>query len=177
MLNCRAMLSFDLRSLDAHAIQVDGVLAPDDSVWLEGDERPVGDLRVTGRLSAAGPGRFYFSGHLAGTSQDACRRCLVDVATEVEDDVHLLFAESGGDDEVLEDPDVFVIDGRDAQLDLRPAMREQWLLAVPALVTCREDCKGLCATCGADLNLGACACAPKQDPRWNALRSAGESAR
>lgn len=171
------MLSFDLRTLEAHAARVDGVLPADDPVWLESDARPIGDLRVTGRLSAAGPGRFYFSGHLAGTAKDSCRRCLTDVETLVEDDVHLLFAESGGDDEVLEDPDVYVMDGRDAELDLRPAMREQWLLAVPALVTCRDDCKGLCATCGADLNLGACECAPKQDPRWDALRSLGESAR
>lgn len=171
------MLSFDLRTLEAHAIQVDDVLAPDDPVWLEGDGRPVGDLAVTGRLSAAGPGRFYFSGHIEGTSQDGCRRCLTEVATIVEEDVHLLFAESDGDDEVLDDPDVYVIEGRDAELDLRPAMREQWLLAVPALVTCRDDCKGLCATCGADLNQGACECAPKQDPRWDAMRSLGESAR
>ncbi|MEP7381483.1 MAG: DUF177 domain-containing protein [Gemmatimonadota bacterium] len=171
------MLSFDLRTLDSHAAQVDAVLASDDAVWHDEDERPVAGLQVTGRLSAAGPGRFYFSGHLEGTSQDSCRRCLVDVATVVTDDVHLLFAESGGDDDVLDDPDVFVIDAREYQLDLRPALREQWLLAVPALVTCREDCKGLCVTCGADLNLGACQCATKQDPRWDALRSLDESAR
>ena len=171
------MLSFDLRTLESNAARVDAVLATSDGVWLDSDVKPTEGVHVTGRLSAAGPGRFYFSGQLAGTSRDSCRRCLVEVDTNVSDDVHLLFAESGGDDDEVEDPDVFLIDAREYHLDLRPAMREQWLLAVPALVTCREDCKGLCVNCGADLNLGACTCAPTLDPRWSALRSLDESAR
>jgi len=169
------MLSFDLRSLESHAAQVDAVLAGDDAVWQEGDARPTKGVRVTGRLSSAGTGRFYFSGHIEGTTRDECRRCLTEVDVPVADAVHILFAESGGEE--IDDPDVYVIDARDYALDLRPAVREQWLLAVPPLVTCREDCKGLCPKCGADLNLGACDCAPAHDPRWDALRSHGESAR
>jgi uncharacterized protein len=169
------MLSFDLRNLESHAARVDGALSADDPVWVEGDKRPVGDIVVTGRLSSAGTDRFYFSGHLEGVARDTCRRCLVDVQTPVKDDVHLLFAESGGEDE--DDPDVYPIDARQYDLDLRPAIREQWLLAAPALVECREDCKGLCPKCGADLNAGDCSCAPVRDPRWDALRSLDESAR
>ena len=48
---------------------------------------------------------------------------------------------------------------RATELDLRPALREQWLLRSLAFVLCRDDCKGLCPTCGADLNAGACDCA------------------
>lgn len=169
------MLSFDLRSLELHAARVDGTLAADDAVWLEGDARPVGAIRVTGRLSSAGSGRFYFSGHLAGVARDACRRCLVEVESSVAEDVHLLFAEAGGEDD--DDPDVYPIAARDHDLDLRPALREEWLLAVPPLVVCKEDCKGLCPLCGADLNAGACDCAPARDARWDALRSLDESAR
>ena len=43
-------------------------------------------------------------------------------------------------------------------LDLAPAIREEVLLAVPLYPLCREDCRGLCVTCGADLNEGPCAC-------------------
>jgi uncharacterized protein len=169
------MLSFDLRSLQSQAARVDGTLAADDPVWLEGDARPVSDIHVTGRLSSAGSDRFYFSGHLEGVARDACRRCLVDVETPVRSDVHLLFAESGGEDD--DDPDVYPIAAREHDLDLRPAIREEWLLAVPPLVECKEDCKGLCLHCGADLNAGACSCAPVHDPRWDALRSLDEPAR
>ena len=81
------MLSFDLRALDAHAIAVDGVLPPDDAVWIESDPRPAAEgIRVTGRLSTAGPGRYYFSGALAGAVDAECRRCLTDVRAPVEDE-------------------------------------------------------------------------------------------
>ena len=163
------MLSFDLRSLDAQAALVDGVLATDDPAWLPDDTRPLDGVHVTGRLSAAGPGRFYFSGRLEGTATDSCRRCLTDVQVPVAEEVHLLFADAGTEGSE-EDPDVYVIDAREHSLDLRPAVREEWLLAVPPLVVCKEDCRGLCPKCGADLNLGECNCAPSIDPRWDALR-------
>ena len=53
------MLSFDIRSLTERAVAVDDTLSPDDPVWLDGDSVPSGPIRVKGRLSAAGPGRFY----------------------------------------------------------------------------------------------------------------------
>ena len=35
---------------------------------------------------------------------------------------------------------------------LEDVLREQVLLALPLKVTCREDCRGLCPICAADLN-------------------------
>lgn len=169
------MLSFDLRSLESNAAHVDGVLSGDDPVWLEGDARPVTGVHLTGRLSSAGAGRYYFSGQFGGVARDACRRCLADVDTRVGDEVHLLFADAG--DEEVDDPDVYPVGAREHSLDLRPALREHWLLAVPPLVVCREDCKGLCPRCGGDLNAGACRCAPAHDSRWDALRSLREPTR
>jgi uncharacterized protein len=162
------MLSFDIRSLASKAVQVDGYLPADDPVWREEDVRPSRPVHVVGRLSAAGPNRYYFSGHLDGEAAAECRRCLTDVSVSIAEDVQLLFVESGteGDD----DPDVFVVDSRARELDMRPALREQWLLAVPAFVQCRDDCKGLCPTCGTDLNTGTCDCTPATDSRWDALR-------
>lgn len=164
------MLSFDLRSLDAKAAIVEGELAPDDDVWQEGDHRPAGPITVSGRISAAGDGRYYWSGRLAGAVEMDCRRCLEPVRVDVDEEAHMLFAEA--EDEEADDPDIFRIPPGAGSLDVRPAVREQWLLVAPAFVLCREDCKGLCAKCGADLNAGACACAPATDSRWDALRDA-----
>ena len=165
------MLSFDLSEIASHAVQVDGSLGADDPVWEEGDPRPATPIHVTGRLSLAGaPGRAYWQGHLAGTAHIQCRRCLTDVEVDVEDDVHVLFAQPD-DEDSADDPDVYPIDPRRGELDLRPAVREQWLLATPAYVLCRDDCRGLCASCGTDLNSGTCDCAPKTDSRWDALRA------
>jgi len=164
------MLSFDIRSLESQAAHVDGTVSPDDSVWEAGDMRPATPIHVEGRLSAAGPGRFYFSGRMSGTSEMPCRRCLEDVRVEVSEDEHFIFSAAG--EEETDDPDVFPLDPQAHQLDMRPAVREAWLLAAPAFVQCREDCKGLCPTCGTDWNVADCDCEPvKIDSRWEKLRA------
>lgn len=55
-------------------------------------------------------------------------------------------------------------------VDLDELVREQLLLALPSRNLCREDCKGLCQKCGANLNAGQCSCEQREtDPRWAAL--------
>ena len=56
-------------------------------------------------------------------------------------------------------------------LKLEEIVSQQMYLEVPDKLLCREDCKGLCPTCGADLNEGACGCPPAVDPRWEGLHS------
>jgi uncharacterized protein len=162
------MLSFDRSSLETKAVRVDGKLASDDPVWLADDPKPAGDLVVTGRLSSAGEDRFYFSGRMSGEVDEECRRCLTPVRARVDEELHLLFADAS--DEESDDSDVYMLEPRATTVDLRPALREQWLLAVPGFALCREDCRGLCPRCGADLNLGPCTCEPEIDPRWAALK-------
>jgi uncharacterized protein len=164
------MLSYDIRDLEQQAAVVDGWLAPDDPVWLEGDPLPATPVHAMGRLSQAGPGRFYWSGRIEGTANLACRRCLTPVTATVADDVHMLFVED--DDDVADDPDTFRLPPRARVVDVRPAIREQWLLSAPSFAVCREDCAGLCPTCGADLNAGSCGCSPTEtDSRWEVLRN------
>ena len=55
------------------------------------------------------------------------------------------------------------------ELDTDQLIREQLELALPARVLCREDCRGLCAQCGTNLNLETCQCTAPVDPRWQAL--------
>lgn len=44
-------------------------------------------------------------------------------------------------------------------IDLKEVLTEQLQLQVPFQPLCRAECKGMCANCGADLNVGRCACA------------------
>lgn len=166
------MLSFDIRALEHQAVSVDGELSPDDPVWAEGDFVPAGPIRVRGRLSTAGHGRFYWHGTIEGIATMPCRRCLADASAPVRSEEHLIFVEPD-DQDAKDDPDVYQLDPRAAEIDLRPAIREQWLVNVPAFLLCREDCQGLCPTCGADLNAGPCGCPTDTsgDPRWDALRA------
>src|SRR3712207_2640915 len=110
------MLSFDIRSLLERAASVDAEIAPDDPIWEAGDPHPAVPVRVTGRLSAAGAGRFYWHGRIAGQVALDCRRCLTDTTAAVNHEAHVIFAEEGDPD----DPDVYPIDANARELDLRP---------------------------------------------------------
>ena len=68
-----------------------------------------------------------------------------------------------------EDPGSFTIDEHHI-LDLTEAIRQYIVTAIPMKPLCKEDCAGLCATCGKDLNLGKCDCKQEEmDPRWAEL--------
>ena len=76
-----------------------------------------------------------------------------------------------GDREV-EDDDLETSYYGDDQIDLSELMREQFYLVLPMKPLCTEDCKGLCAQCGTNLNTGTCDCAPVwEDPRLAALKA------
>ncbi|HJT20855.1 MAG TPA: DUF177 domain-containing protein [Nitrospira sp.] len=53
-------------------------------------------------------------------------------------------------------------------VELAPMLREHVILAAPMQPLCREDCAGLCARCGRDLNEGPCQCPP--EPQASAIR-------
>ena len=68
-----------------------------------------------------------------------------------------------------EDPGSFTIDEHHV-LDLTEAIRQYIVTAIPMKPLCKEDCAGLCSTCGKDLNLGKCDCKQEEmDPRWAEL--------
>jgi DUF177 domain-containing protein len=67
-----------------------------------------------------------------------------------------------------EDELIFPID-QNHQLDLREALRQNLLLALPMQPICKEDCAGLCAQCGKNLNEGPCNCQPPVDERLSVL--------
>jgi uncharacterized protein len=102
-----------------------------------------------------------FSAAIAGP----CVRCLGDAAPEVEVDAREVDRPGGGDE--LESPYV-----REERLDLGAWARDAFVLSAPAQVLCREDCRGLCAVCAANLNEAPADhhhdAAP--DPRWAKLR-------
>ncbi len=55
-------------------------------------------------------------------------------------------------------------------IDIEDLVRQALVLAVPAKILCSDSCKGLCPSCGADLNAGPCKCGPGQDGPFGALR-------
>jgi len=142
------MLQVDLRELSSGPVDTHAELAADDPLFEPLEVALAAPVRQLGRVAGE------------------CRRCLAPVAVAVAADIDALFTQ---DPDALEDPDSYPL-ARDAtQIDLRPALREELLLAVPQWVVCREDCRGLCPRCGKDLNAGPCGCPPAADPRWQPL--------
>jgi uncharacterized protein len=99
-------------------------------------------------------------GRVRATARLECVRCLESFNLPL--DVGLtVIADRGGAARKLEedleaDSYMKFHDGR--QLDLSEEAREALLLELPITPHCREDCRGLCPHCGANLNLGPCSC-------------------
>ena len=160
------MLQIDLRELARGPAETRGQLPGDDPLFAGIDVALAEPVIVAGRLQDAGEGRFYWRGSLTTRIAAQCRRCLAPVAVPVVADINALFSR---DPDALEDPSSYPLAPDAVQIDLRPAVREELLLAVPQWVVCRDDCRGLCPRCGKDLNAGPCGCPPAVDPRWHGL--------
>lgn len=99
-----------------------------------------------------------------------CSRCLVDQPQHVEAEVTELFVDPGRDDTDDIDAGYEILDDRTA-IDLSTLVRDAVLIDLPMRVLCRQDCAGLCPTCGTDRNNADCGheAAQAVDPRWAAL--------
>lgn len=67
-----------------------------------------------------------------------------------------------------ENDDILLLE--DGAFDLDELVREMFILNMDTKTLCREDCRGLCSGCGANLNVEACRCKKEIDPRWAALK-------
>jgi DUF177 domain-containing protein len=104
------------------------------------------------------------SAQLQAPIRAECGRCLQPVTDSLDVSWSELYAyEPDPDDE-----DLPVIDGD--LIDLEPALRDAVVLALPLNPVCREDCAGLCPTCGARLDdVEPGHAHERTDPRWDAL--------
>ncbi|MEK7691147.1 MAG: DUF177 domain-containing protein [Bdellovibrionota bacterium] len=76
---------------------------------------------------------------------------------------------AGGESMNSNDADITYTDDL---VELDEVFAEQMLLQVPFQPLCDENCKGLCSNCGADLNIGRCACAKiKRESPFSALKN------
>jgi uncharacterized protein len=122
-------------------------------------------------------------GMLTGGLETGCARCTAPTRPVLDASFHLSFVPVSEDSEAPPGAEREILEGEaetvgyiDEQIELEPVLREQLILALPYAPLCREDCKGLCARCGQDLNEGPCSCPaeasePEVKPdRWAALR-------
>jgi uncharacterized protein len=152
----------------AHTYQPEELDLVDERITLNGPVEVVGSVRRSGA-------EVIVNGRLSSRVSVECDRCLKTVELPISAEFRVDYI-TGQDYEsshaaelTADDLDVSVFDGE--TIDVDELVKEQILLSVPDRTLCREDCKGICSTCGADLNAGACNCEQTDiDPRWEALK-------
>ena len=105
----------------------------------------------------------------------ACSRCLEKHVQQIDETFEVIYLPEPEEQEIvdeleLDETDLDVEYYAGNTLDLTELAREQLLVLLPFKPLCREDCAGLCPSCGQDLNKGTCEC-PKEvlDPRFSVL--------
>lgn len=101
-------------------------------------------------------------GRVATLVSLACSRCLAEYETELVTTFTVFYSKSSKmplEEEVaLAEEDLVSASYDGEYIDFTNEIEEQVLLEIPYKPLCREDCKGLCVKCGADLNAGDCGC-------------------
>jgi uncharacterized protein len=117
---------------------------------------------------------LFFHGSLRGRVRATCGRCLEEYEFALDLPLTLVLApreETAGVARELSADDVALTFYEGKEVDLTPLVYEQILLALPTRPLCHDDCRGLCPSCGANLNLARCTCAPASAiPRLAVLR-------
>ena len=119
-------------------------------------------------------GSYRIEACVKGQVRSECHRCLGSFELPV--DTTFTFILSRGEQapspgEVEEEDIVTIPVTGETTFDICPRVREAIILEIPIKLLCREDCRGVCRKCGANLNEGECGCdSGIGDPRWGALR-------
>jgi uncharacterized protein len=120
--------------------------------------------------------KFRLAGSAKTTLEMPCSRCLEAFTQPVDAEFDLRyhpFAQNSGEGErEVEEDDLTTAFYQDDVIDLGQLMQEQFYLALPMKPLCTEGCRGLCPTCGTNLNRGTCTCSTRwEDPRFAALKA------
>ncbi len=120
--------------------------------------------------------RFRLAGRVQSLLELDCSRCVERYPLTVDQafDLRYVPQKDAGDfvEREIDADDMAVAFYEEDFIDLRQLLEEQFYLALPMKPLCRPDCRGLCSTCGTNLNLSICGCTDAWvDPRLDALKT------
>jgi uncharacterized protein len=182
--------------ITAEGLSLVGEVTAEELGLIETDATVRGPLSVSLDLMKADD-MIAVTGVLEGTVVRQCVRCLKEYDDALAFSVHAAYAREGKEakktakgtmrqaqtegarkgksapdkpdaesDDDIEDDDRYFYQGD--HVELAPMLREHIILAAPMQPICREDCAGLCARCGKDLNEGPCGC--PAEPSTSSIR-------
>lgn len=138
-------------------------------------EAVIGEAKINGSVySFADPspwrveisntgGALLVRGEVKAEGICACSRCLGDAHVSLEGDIegYFVISPEGEDDDMEGDEFEALPESHD--IDLAPLIIQGLMLDAPFQPLCQPECKGICPTCGKDLNEGECDCAEPED--------------
>ncbi|MBO4339236.1 MAG: DUF177 domain-containing protein [Clostridia bacterium] len=137
--------------------RVDFSFTPEDEQLVSGsvDVRSAVENRA-GIVTYSGKADFVLSA--------VCDRCAENFTRpETVEFEHVLVSELQSED----NDDFILVEGM--KLDAESLVREDIILSLPTQLLCKQDCKGLCQLCGANLNYKQCGCKKPVDSRLAVL--------
>ena len=162
------------QELELHRIVVEKTYAPGILDYHGAEFRQIAPLQVNAVAELVGA-EIRIQGDVETRIEAACDRCLGLFSIPVERQFDLTYRPMStiAREEEIELPedelDIGFYEGDGIQL--ADVVTEQVILSLPMKVICRQDCRGLCPTCGADRNREACECPePRSDSPFAALR-------
>jgi uncharacterized protein len=131
-------------------------------------------VRAEFYLARTGPS-VVAKGKLTGRMRFVCSRCAEEAPWEVSVAFTHVFVkgqQAGAIPEGFDDPGSLEFTFFDGEtVELEPLASEELVLSLPRVPLCSEACKGICQSCGKNLNEGPCSChTDVVDPRWAKLR-------
>lgn len=109
-------------------------------------------------------GALLVTGIVTGDAQTSCVRCLEPAEYRLEGEVEGYYLIPDSEVELTdEEKEEYELLGEDHIIDLSPLLIAALALELPHTPLCDDECKGLCAGCGANLNKEECTCEKKEE--------------
>ncbi|MBR1867109.1 MAG: DUF177 domain-containing protein [Clostridia bacterium] len=122
----------------------------DDELITLPDAKFSSPVSVTGTLTLGG-NEVYAEGEIEYSVEGVCSRCAESAVFQKVITFDEVYSDS--DDA---DPETYPF--AKGLVDLSEMVKEKIVLSMPFAFFCKDDCKGLCPVCGANLNFTKCKC-------------------
>jgi uncharacterized protein len=159
----------DVKDLAVRKVRIRKCYAPGSIDFGISEVKQAEPLEVTASAELL-EGQIRIAGELETKIEMVCARCLEPVIEEIHKDFDLFYQPltqgTRHEEERLKDDDTEIGFFKGEGLFLADVLKEQVLLSLPMKVICQSDCRGLCPSCGANLNHEECRCEThSSDPR------------
>jgi DUF177 domain-containing protein len=165
----------DIKELpDGNSIQ--NFSLPQDEFVLDYEElEAAGDLKVSADVSKLRD-QLVFQGEFIVPVKLVCARCIQQFERQIKSDlVFIVKFIPVQSEEIMDDnddsDDFYILPEGTLEFDFQPLIRDRVILNVGLKPLCNESCRGICQSCGKDLNKEDCKCnGHRTDDRWLPLK-------